>query len=76
MKIDVAVKSVQVMAVDAGLPESIVERHIDALCEMILRAKTQERKSCINKTRSWFHTATKFRPPLHDLLDALEQTTS
>ena len=51
----VTIKSVQTIAADAGLPESIVERHIDALCEMILRAKTQERKSCVNNLRNWFH---------------------
>jgi len=71
----VTIKSVQTTAADAGLPESIIERHIDALCEMVLRAKTQERKSCINNLRNWFHQKDS-KPPLHDLLEALEQTTN
>jgi hypothetical protein len=69
----IAVKTVQVMAADAGLPDTIIERHLDALCAMILRAKAQERKTCINNLRHWFHQK-EARPPLHDLLKALEQT--
>lgn len=72
----IPIKSVQTMAADAGLPESVVDRHIEALCEMILRAKTQERKSCINNLRRWFHSPPNRKPPLHDLLEALEQTTN
>jgi hypothetical protein len=72
----ISVKSVQTMAADAGLPESIVDRHLEALCEMILRARTQERKTCINNIRGWFHKPSSRKPPLHDLLEALEQTTN
>lgn len=71
----VTIKSVQTIAFDAGIPESIIERHIDALCEMILRAKTQERRTCVNNLRNWFHQKGA-KPPLHDLLEALEQTTN
>jgi hypothetical protein len=42
---------------------------------MILRAKTQERRTCVNNLRNWFHQKGT-KPPLHDLLEALEQTTN
>lgn len=69
----VTIKSVQTIAADAGLPESIIERHLDALCEMVIRAKIQERKSCINSLRNWFHQKGS-KPPLHDLIEVLNQS--
>lgn len=68
--IEVPVKSVMRLASDAGLPESVIERHFDSLSEIILRAKMQERKKCINTMRGWFHA--KERAPLHDLIESLE----
>jgi hypothetical protein len=72
MKITVPVKSVQRIASDAGLPESVVDRYFDALTEIILRAKTQERKQCIDTLRGWWHMPNNTRPPLHDLIDAID----
>jgi hypothetical protein len=69
MKLEVAVKSVQTMAVDAGLPESLIDRHIDALCKMAIRVKSQERKNCKNQLRKWMHETPLTRDPLLSILD-------
>jgi hypothetical protein len=71
----ITVKSVQAMAIEAGLPDSVVERYIDSLCELVLRARKKERRQCVNNLRGWAHTPTNTRPPLHDLVAALDQTT-
>jgi hypothetical protein len=55
MSIEVSVKAVKVAAEDAGLPESIVERHMDALCSVALTMKATERKRCKNQLRKWLH---------------------
>jgi hypothetical protein len=73
MKIEIPVKSVLVIASEAGLPESVIERYFDSLSEIILRAKKQERKYCINNLRTWWHTRARDRPPMHSMIDALEE---
>ena len=70
--IGVAVKNVKVTAADAGLPESVVERHMDTLCQMAIRFKSQERKHCKNQLRKWVHESPLDREPLTDILNELD----
>ena len=69
MSIEVSVKAVKVSAEDAGLPESIVERHMDALCDMALRMKATERKRCKNRIRKWLHEHPLTRDDITTILD-------
>lgn len=65
----VAVKSVQVVAIESGIPDSLVERHIDALCEMVLRIRQQERKRCQNNIRKWYFNRALNKPQLFEVLE-------
>ena len=65
----VAVKSVQTMAIEAGLPDSLVERHIDALCELVLRIRQKERKQCQNSIRRWYFDRSLNKPQLFEILE-------
>ena len=65
----VVVKSVQVMAADAGLPDTLIERHLDALCEMALRLRAAERKHCQNKIRGWYNNHNLNRPQIFEILE-------
>ena len=66
---EVSVKSVQVIALESGLPESLIERHIDALCTMSLRTRLSERKVCLNKIRSWYFNKQINKPQLFEVLE-------
>ena len=57
------------MAREAGLPESLVERHIDALCELALHIRRHERKQCINSVRGWVHDTNPAKGPVLDILE-------
>jgi hypothetical protein len=66
---EISVKSVQVMALESGLPESLVERHLDALCTMALRTRISERKVCLNKIRAWYFSKQVNKPQLFEVLE-------
>jgi hypothetical protein len=51
------------------LPESLVERHIDALCTMTLRTRISERKMCLNKVRAWYFNRSTNKPQLFEVLE-------
>ena len=65
----IAVKSVQVMSIEAGLPDSLVDRHIDALCELVLRARQKERTRCQNSVRKWYFDRSLNKPQLFEILE-------
>jgi hypothetical protein len=66
---EVSVKSVQIIAMESGLPESLVERHIDALCTMSLRTRVSERQMCLNKVRAWYFNKDRNKPQLFEVLE-------
>jgi hypothetical protein len=65
----VSVKSVQVIAMESGIPESVVDRYIDALCMMTLRVRKSERRVCLNKIKAWYFNSSKNKPQLFDILN-------
>jgi hypothetical protein len=65
----VSVKSIRVMASESGLPESLVERHLDALCALSLRTRASERKLCLNKVKAWYFSSAKNKAPLFEVLN-------
>lgn len=49
----IKVKSVRQLAQDVNIPEEVVERHMDALCEFTFRVAKRERKFCRDRIRAW-----------------------
>ena len=64
-----SVKSVQVIALESGIPESIVERYLDNFCTMTLRIRKSERRICLNKIKAWYFNNSKNKPQLFEILD-------
>lgn len=65
----IPVKSVQTLAIEAGLPESVVERHIDALCHIALAMRERERRWCKNRIRRWYFDKALNKPQLFEALE-------
>jgi hypothetical protein len=65
----IAVKSVKTMALESGIPEETLDRHIDAFCEMALRLRTAERTVCKNKVRGWYFSKDISKPQLFEVLE-------
>lgn len=49
----IKVQAVRQLARDAQLPEEVIERHMDALCDFTFRVAKRERKFCKDRIRSW-----------------------
>lgn len=49
----IKVKSIRQLAKDVNIPEELVERHIDGLCEFAFRISKRERKFCQSRLRAW-----------------------
>lgn len=64
----IATKSVTQMARDANLPEELIARHTDELCEFVFRIAKRERKFCQNKIRAWYFDKNMGKAPLFDVL--------
>jgi hypothetical protein len=69
MKITISTRSVVAMAAEAGLPESIIDRHLDSLCSFALHLQKQERKRCAHKIRGWQHDFSPGKGPVTDILE-------
>jgi len=67
----VTTKSVITMALDAGLPESLIDRHLDSLCEFALHVRKHERKHCYNKVRGWVHDTNPAKGPVLETFEAM-----
>lgn len=64
----VTTRSVKTLAQDAGLPDELIERHIDELCTFVFSVATRERNSCQDKIRAWFFSKDITKPNLIDVL--------
>lgn len=67
--VEIPVKSVQAIAQASGLPDSLIDRHLDSLCEMALRCKALERKQCKSRIRAWYFNKEVNKPQLFEVLD-------
>jgi len=65
----IKVQSIRQLAGDAGLPEEIVERHMDALCEFAFRVAKRERKFCKDRIRAWQFSRDLGKCELFQVLD-------
>ncbi len=69
----VTTRGVTKLAVEAGLPESLVDRHIDDLITFTLQVVKRERKICKQAIRAWYFDNSLSKPPLFDVLDEIEE---
>ena len=69
----VTTRAVSKLAVESGLPEAIVDRHIDALITYTFNVAQRERKLCRNAIRAWYFSKDITKPQLFDVLDEAEE---
>jgi len=67
--VKVPIKSILTMAVESGLPDSLVERHIDSLAELVIRARQKERAHCQNSIRKWYFDKSLNKAQLFEILE-------
>lgn len=61
------------LAQEAGLPDSVIERHIDSMITFALTVAKRERKICKNAIRGWYFSSNVAKPPLFDVLDEADE---
>lgn len=66
----IATKAVMQIARDANIPEEMIARHMDALCEFTFRVAKRERKFCQGKIRAWAFNRDIAKAPLFDVLNS------
>ena len=64
----ISTKSVISLAEEAGLPQSLITRHTDALTHFALRLRRAERRVCRNQLRNWTIDKSLNKPPLLEAL--------
>lgn len=69
----VTTRGVSKLAVEAGVPESIIERNIEALTTLTLLIAKRERKICKQAIRAWYFDKSMGKPPLFDVLEDIEE---
>lgn len=65
----IKVKSVRQLAKDVSIPEELIERHMDALCEFTFRVAKRERKFCRDRIRAWQFSKDMGKCELFQVLD-------
>lgn len=71
----VTVNGITKAAVEAGLPESVVNRHIDALITFALTMASRERNNAKRAIRAWYFSKDVAKPRLFDILDEVDTDT-
>ena len=69
----VTTRGVTKLATEAGIPESVIERNIDALTTLTLLIAKRERKICKQAIRAWYFDRSMGKPPLFDVLEDIEE---
>lgn len=69
----VTTKGVSRLAIEAGVPESTIERNIEALTTLTLLIAKRERKTCKQAIRAWYFDKSLGKPPLFDVLEDIEE---
>jgi hypothetical protein len=64
----VTIRSVKDLALNSGIPEEIVLRHIDAFTNFTFAVAKRERKYCRKKILQWVHSGEIVKPRLTDVL--------
>lgn len=69
MRVQVTTKAVKALALESGIPDSVIERHLDALCKLAITMRERERNKCANKVRGWFFDRSLNKPQLFQILE-------
>lgn len=69
----VTTRAVSKLAIESGIPESIVERHIDALITYTFSVAQRERKICKSAIRAWYFSKEITKPQLFDVLEDIDE---
>ena len=65
----VTTKGVSRLAIEAGVPESTIERNIEALTTLTLLIAKRERKICKQAIRAWYFDKNLSKGPLFNVLN-------
>lgn len=69
----VTTRAVSKLAIESGIPEAIVDRHIDALITYTFSVAQRERKICKNAIRAWYFSKDITKPQLFDVLEDIDE---
>ncbi len=69
----VTTRGVTKLAQEAGISDSVIERHIDELVSLTLLIAKRERKLCKRTIRAWYFDKSLSRPPLFDALESIDE---
>jgi len=65
----VATRAVKDLAREAGFPEEMIERHLDAMIEFTFKISGRERKHNLQKLRAWYFNKNPNKPTLFEVFD-------
>lgn len=65
----IATRAVKDIAREAGFPEEIVERHIEALTQFTFRIAARERKFNLAKLKAWYFNKNPNKSTLFEVFD-------
>ena len=68
----VTIHGVTNFAREAGLPNEMIDRHMDAMVAYTLAIAKRERKICQRAIRAWYFNKDKTKTPLFDVLGSAE----
>lgn len=69
----VTTRGVARLAIEAGMPESVIERNIESLATLALLIAKRERKICRQAIRAWYFDKSMGKPPLFDVLEEIDE---
>lgn len=69
----VTTRGVTRLAIEAGMPESVIERNIESLTTLALLIAKRERKICKQAIRAWYFDKSMGKPPLFDVLEEIDE---
>lgn len=64
----VTVRAVKDLALSAGLPQELIDRHIDALVGLVFVTAKRERKFCRKRIKMWVYSEDVVKPPITEWL--------
>lgn len=69
----VTTRAVAKLAVESGIPETVVDRHTDALITFVFNVAKRERKLCRSAIRAWYFSKDITKPQLFDVLNDIDE---
>jgi len=64
----VTTKSVKQLALNAGMPQEVIDRFLDELINMTFVVARRERKHCYKQIKEWVHSGDVIKPDVQDVL--------